>query len=115
MPRVKGGIITHKKHKKIKKLTKGFIYSRRASIRRGKEALLKAQSQAFAGRKKKKREFRRLWIIRINAKAKEEGLSYSKLINLLKKKNIKLDRKILAKLAFEYPKIFSKICEEAKK
>lgn len=115
MPRVKGGKGTHKRHKKIKKQVKGFIHIRRASYRKAKEALLKSQSQAFFGRKRKKRAFRRLWISRINAKAKELGLSYSQLINLLNKNKIKLDRKILAKLAFEYPEAFRMIIEEVKK
>jgi len=115
MPRIKSGIGTHKRHKKIKKLVKGFIHIRRASYKKAKEALLKSQSQAFFGRKRKKRAFRQLWISRISAKAKESELSYSQLINLLKKNDIKLDRKILAKLAFEYSDVFRAIIEEVKK
>ncbi len=115
MPRVKGGVTTRKRHKKIKKAVKGYIHSRRASYRRAKEALLKAWSQAFAGRKRKKREMRRLWITRINAKAKELGLSYRELIHLLKEKEIALDRKILAELAFEYPEVFEEVVKAVKK
>ncbi|MCD6422194.1 50S ribosomal protein L20 [bacterium] len=115
MPRVKGGVTTRKRHKKIKKAVKGFIHSRRASYRRAKEALLKAWSQAFAGRKRKKREMRRLWIVRINAEARKLGFRYSELMALLKQANIKLDRKILAELAFEYPEVFEEVVKTAKK
>jgi len=115
MPRVKGGVVTRKRHKKVKKAVKGFIHSRRASYRRAKEALLKAWSQSFAGRKRKKREMRRLWIMRINAKAKEMGLSYREIMHLLKKNKIALDRKILAELAFDYPYVFEEIVKSVQK
>jgi len=115
MPRVKSGKVTRKRHKKIKKAVKGFIHSRRASYRRAKEALLKSLSQKFIGRKMKKRTMRALWIMRINAKAKELGLSYRELICLLKKNKIKLDRKILAEIAFTYPWVFEDIVSQIKK
>lgn len=115
MPRVKSGMVTRKRHKKIKKAVKGFTHSRRASYRRAKEALFKSWSQAFVGRKRKKREMRRLWIMRINAKAKELGLSYRELMSLLKKNKIALDRKILAELAFDYPEVFAELVKTVKK
>ena len=91
------------------KHTKGFMWTRKSKYRQAKEALLHAWSFQFADRKKKKRDFRRLWQVKIGAAAKENGISYSKLINKLKKENIELDRKILADLAENNPEIFKKI------
>lgn len=114
MVRVKGGMVTKRIHKKIKKATKGFGHTRRASYRKGKEAILKAWSQKFTGRKMKKRSMRSLWISRINAKATELGISYRELINKLGKNKIILDRKILAQLAVEEPKVFEEIVKSLK-
>ncbi|MDZ7343492.1 MAG: 50S ribosomal protein L20 [candidate division KSB1 bacterium] len=114
MPRVKRGTIAHKKRERILKLTKGFRWGRKSKERAAKEALLHALSRQFRGRKEKKRNFRRLWNLRINAAARQENVTYSKLIAALKKKNIKLDRKILADLAKNEPRVFQKIVMAAK-
>ena len=113
--RIKRGKTTRKKHKKIKKALKGFIKSRRASIKHGREALLKKWSRQYEGRRKRKRDLRALWIIRLNAAAREEGMTYSRFISALKKKKIGLDRKILAEIAVRHPGVFKKIIQEAKK
>lgn len=96
------------------KLTKGFRWGRKSKERAAKEALLHALPRAFRGRKEKKRVFRRLWNVRVNAAVRVEGLSYSKFINALKRKNIRLDRKILADLAANEPQVFKKIVESVK-
>lgn len=114
MVRVKRGTIAHKRRKKILKYAKGFKWGRKSKERLAKEALLHAWSNAFAGRKLKKRDFRRLWQIKINAATREYGLSYSKFINALKKANIELDRKILAQIAQNHPNVFKKIIETVK-
>lgn len=113
--RVKGGITTRSKHKKVLGATKGMRSMRSKSVRRAKEALLKAGSNAYQGRKLKKRNFRALWNIRIGAAARKFGVSYSKLMGSLKAKNIELDRKVLSEIAAEHPETFEKIVEEAKK
>ena len=115
MPRVKRGKIAHKKREKILRYTKGFRWSRKSKERAAKEALLHAWTHAFRGRKEKKRNFRRLWNVRINAAARAEGVSYGKFISALKKKGVKLDRKILADLAANEPAVFKKIAEFAGK
>ena len=115
MPRVKRGVLAKKKHRTLKKFTKGFIHTRRASVKKAREAMLKAGVNAYIGRKQKKRTIRRVWIARINAALSEQNLSYSKFIKQLKDKKIALDRKVLAHLAAEEPKIFEKIVEEVKK
>jgi len=112
--RIKRGVGTKKTHKKLKKATKGFIHIRRASVKKAREAFIKAGTRAYSGRKKRKRDLRRLWIIRLNAAVRKNGLSYSKFIHLLKKNKIELDRKILAEIAFERPEIFKKIVAELK-
>jgi len=90
------------------------MWTRKSKYRQAKEALLHAWSFQFADRKKKKRDFRRLWQVRINAAARENGLSYSRLIDKLTKSNIKLDRKILSDLAQHNPEVFKQIVSEAK-
>ncbi len=112
MTRVKS--IAQRRHRKIKKLTKGFGQARRRRIKAGKEAALHAGQYAYIGRKDRKRDLRKLWIIRLNAAAREHGLSYSQFISGLKKKNIQLDRKILSDIAVSDPSTFSKIIEEIK-
>ena len=114
MTRVKRGTIAHKKREKILKYTKGFKWGRKSKERAAKEALLHAWTHAFRGRKEKKRNYRQLWNVQINAGAKTAGTTYSKLISGLKKQNIVLDRKILAELAKTEPKVFEKIVEKAK-
>lgn len=114
MPRVKRGKTSNKKRKKILRYTKGFRWGRKSKERAAKEALLHAWSHAFRGRKEKKRDFRALWNVKINAASRADGISYSKFIAALKKKNIKLDRKILADLAENKPQVFKKIVEFVK-
>ncbi len=115
MPRVKRGKIQTKKRRELLRHVKGFRWGRKSKERAAKEALLHAWSRAFRGRKEKKRVFRRLWNVKINAAVRAQGISYSRLIPLLKSKNIKLDRKILADLAENEPAVFSKVVEFAKK
>ena len=114
MSRVKRGTIANKKRKKILKYTKGFRWGRKSKERAAKEALLHAWTHQFMGRKKRKRDFRRLWQVKINAAVRPEGISYSRFISALKKNNIVLDRKILADLAEHQPTIFKKIVERVK-
>ncbi len=114
MTRVKRGTLANKKRRKILKLTKGFKWGRKSKERAAKEALLHALTASFRGRKQKKRDYRSLWNTRINAGARKEGLTYSSFINALKKKNIRLDRKILAGLAKDEPETFKKIVEEVR-
>lgn len=115
MTRVKRGKTKHKKREKLLKETKGFRWGRKSKKRAAKEAILHKWENAFIGRKEKKQNFRRLWNVRINAALREEGFKYSDFINMLKKKNIKLDRKILADLAKNEPDNFKKVVEEVKK
>jgi large subunit ribosomal protein L20 len=110
--RVKTGITGKRKHKKLLAKTKGMRDMRKRSVKRAKEATLKAGINAYKDRKRKKRDFRSLWNIRINAAARENGTTYSRLMFGLKKANITIDRKILAKLASDYPKVFAKITKE---
>ena len=109
MSRVKRGTIAHKKREKLLKHTKGFRWGRKSKERAAKEALIHAWTHAFRGRKEKKRTFRALWNVKMNAAVREHELSYSKFIFLLKKKNILLNRKILADLAEHEPETFKKV------
>ncbi len=113
--RVKTGIVRRRRHKKILKLAKGFYSGRRKHFRKAKEQIERSLVYAFRDRRQKKRDFRRLFIIRINAGCRLNGINYSRFINGLKKANIELDRKILADLAMNNPETFAKIVEEAKK
>lgn len=115
MPRVKRGKIAHKKREKLLKQAKGFRWSRKSKERAAREALLHAWSNAFQGRKLKKRDFRSLWNVKINAAARENGLKYSTFINALKNKSVKLDRKILSELAENEPAVFKEIANFVKK
>ncbi len=115
MPRVKRGTIAHKHREKTLKYTKGFKWGRSTKERAAKEALLHAWVHAFRGRKEKKRTFRQLWTVKINAAIRNEGMSYSRFIAALKKSGIKLDRKILADLAEHEPEVFKKVVATAKK
>jgi len=114
MVRVKRGKIAHKRRKKVLKHTKGFKWGRKSKYKAAKEALLHAWSYAYRDRRTKKREFRKFWQTQINAACHQQGLSYSRFIHGLKKKKIELDRKILADLARNHPKIFEKIVEKMK-
>lgn len=115
MVRIKGGLTTRRKHKKILRRAKGYWMSRHRQIKKAYEAVFHAGEYAYKGRKLKKRQFRKLWIMRLNAAVLPAGLTYSRFINLLKKKQINLDRKILAQIAVEHPHVFAKIVEETKK
>ena len=112
--RVKRGVTSHAKHNKIRKATKGMTHSRRRSVRMGKQGVIKAMQYAYRDRRNHKRTFRALWNARINAAARENGTTYSILINGLKKANISLDRKILAELAVNEPKAFTSIVKATK-
>lgn len=114
MPRVKGGPRARQRHKKIIKLAKGYRGTRSKLYRRANEAIIRAGEHAFAGRKKKKRDLRRLWITRINAALTPHKINYSRFIYGLKQANIELDRKILADLAVKDPKAFEQVVEKAK-
>jgi large subunit ribosomal protein L20 len=114
MTRVKRGIIAHKKRERLLKKVKGYRWGRKSKERAAKEALLHAQSRMFRGRKEKKRSYRALWQVKINAAARENGITYSRLIDLLKKNKVELDRKVLAEIAVKYPKIFLKIINAIK-
>ncbi len=112
--RVKRSVPARKKHKKVLKATKGMQHARRSSYRLAKQAVIRALQYAYRDRRNKKRDLRSLWISRINAAARENGTTYGKLISQLKKANIELDRKTLASLAAEQPKVFSEIVKTAK-
>ena len=112
--RVKRGVAAHAKHKKIRQATKGFSRSNRTSIKRGKQAITKALENATRDRKDRKRTFRQLWNARINAGARLNGTTYSKLIAGLKKAGVTLDRKILSELAVSEPEAFKAVVKTAK-
>jgi large subunit ribosomal protein L20 len=114
MTRVKGGPAGRQKHKKILKAAKGYKNARSRRFKNAHETYLKAGEYAFAGRKKRKRDFRRLWIQQINAALTPFNISYSQFINQLKKAQIELDRKILAEIALNDPQTFQKIIAEVK-
>ena len=113
MARVKRGVTSHAKHKKILKTVKGQWGRRKNTIRIARQAMEKAMQYAYRDRRAKKREFRSLWIQRINAGVRAEGLTYSKFINGLNKSGIKLDRKVLAEIAYENPEAFKTIVKKA--
>ncbi len=112
--RVKRGVTSHAKHQKIRKATKGMTKSNRSSIKRGKQAITKAMENATRDRKDRKRTFRQLWNARINAGARLNGTTYSRLIAGLKNANVQLDRKVLAELAVNEPKAFEAVVKAAK-
>jgi large subunit ribosomal protein L20 len=112
--RVKRGVASHAKHKKIRQATKGMTRGNRSSIKRGKQAITKSLQYATRDRKNRKRTFRQLWNTRINAAARLNGTTYSRLIAALKKANIGLDRKILSELAVNEPKAFEAVVKAAK-
>jgi large subunit ribosomal protein L20 len=114
LPRVKGGPRTRRRHKKILKLTKGQWGSKHALFRRANEAMLKSLSYAYRDRRNRKRDMRRLWIARINAAARQSGLSYSRFMYGLKQAGVELDRKVLAEMAIEDAAAFAHLVEVAK-
>lgn len=114
MPRVKRGVTAHKRHKKILKAAKGYYGARSRVVRVAKQAVTKAGQYAYRDRRQRKRQFRQLWIARINAAAREHELSYSRMIDGLKKASIEIDRKVLADIAvFDKPG-FAALAEKAK-
>lgn len=115
MPRVKRGVIASKRRKKVIKAAKGYKWRRKSNFRAAKEAVIKAGKYAYRDRKARKRDFRKLWITRLNIALREHGLKYSAFIKSLKDKKIELDRKILSQLAVEEPKVFAKFIESFKK
>jgi large subunit ribosomal protein L20 len=114
MTRVKRGVIAHKRREKTLKYVKGFKWGRKSKERAAHEALFHAWSYKFKSRKLKKRDFRKQWQTTISAALSDKNMSYSKFIGMLKKKNVALDRKILAELAEKYPDVFVKIIEFVK-
>lgn len=114
MVRVKGGMTTRRRHKKVLKMAKGYWMSRHTQIKKAKEAVLHAGAYAYVGRKRKKRDFRELWIVRLNAALTAIGLKYSVFIKTLKEKKVDLDRKVLSQIAVEHPKTFKKLVEKVK-
>ena len=112
MARVKRGVTSHAKHKKVLKAVKGQWGRRKNTIRVARQAMEKAMQYAYRDRRNKKRDFKSLWIQRINAGVRAEGLTYSKFINGLSKSGIKLDRKVLADIAYNNPEVFKSIVKK---
>ena len=115
MARVKKGLNAHKRHKKVLKMAKGFYGAKHSTYRAAKPATMRALRSAYVGRKNKKRDFRKLWIARINAAARMHDMSYSKLIGGLKKAGVEINRKMLSEMAVADPAAFAALCETAKK
>lgn len=114
MARVKGGMATKKRRNRVLKLAKGYRGAKSKQFRTAKQAVMKSLSYAYVGRKLRKREFRRLWIARINAATRLNGLSYSRFMNGLKNANININRKMLSELAITNPAAFTQLVETAK-
>ena len=114
MPRVKRGVASRARRKKVLKQAKGYYGARSRQFKVAKQAVIKAGQYAYRDRRQKKRQFRSLWIVRINAAAREQGLSYSKMIDGLNKANIEVDRRVLADLALNQREAFAALAEQAK-
>lgn len=114
MPRVKRGVVARRRHKKVLKQAKGYYGARSRVFRVAKQAVIKAHQYAYRDRRNRKRQFRALWIARINAGARANGLSYSRLIAGLKRANVEIDRKVLADLAMNEQQAFTAVVEQAK-
>ncbi len=114
MPRVKRGVVAHRRHKKVLKQAKGYYGARSRVFRVAKQAVTKAGQYSYRDRRQRKRQFRSLWIVRINAAAREFGLSYSRFIDGLNKAEIEIDRKVLADLAVHDKAAFGALAEKAK-
>ncbi len=112
--RVKTGTVRKAKHKKVLKLAKGFWMTRHKRYKVAHEAVMHAGQYAYNGRRIRRRDFRKLWIVRLNAAIKDQGLSYSKFINLLRQKNITINRKMLSELAINHPSAFQSIVNSIK-
>ncbi len=113
--RVKRGVTAHKRHKKLRKQAKGMQHIRKASPRHAKQAVNRSLEYQYRDRRNKKRDFKRLWITRINAAARENGTTYSRLMPQLKSAGVELDRKVLAELAATQPSVFGEIVKVAEK
>ena len=114
MARVKKGLNAHKRHKKVLKMAKGFYGAKHSTYRAAKPATMRALRSAYVGRKNRKRDFRKLWIARINAAARMNDMSYSKLIGGLKKAGVDINRKMLSEMAVTDPAAFAALCETAR-
>jgi large subunit ribosomal protein L20 len=114
MARVKGGVTAKKRHKKVLKQAKGYYGAKSKLYRPANQAVMKSLNYAYSGRKQRKRDFRKLWISRINAAARTNGMNYSTFINGLKKANIEINRKVLSEMAIHDPEGFTKLVEIAK-
>ncbi len=114
MPRVKGGTTRHRRHKKVLALTKGHRATRHSLYRRAHESMMKALSYAYAHRRERKRDFRRLWISRINAASRAQGLTYGRLMDGLRKSGVEVNRKMLADMAVKEPEAFNNLVTIAK-
>ena len=114
MARVKKGLNAHKRHKKVLKQAKGYYVQRSKNFKAANPAVMRALRSAYIGRKLKKRDFRKLWIARINAGARQNGISYSRLIDGLKKSGIDINRKMLSEIAINNAEDFAQLCETAK-
>ena len=114
MPRVKRGVTAHARHKKILKLAKGFWGLRSKTVRKARETLFSGAMRSFNDRREKKNEYRKLWIVRINAAVRQHGLSYSVFMGGLKRAGIEVDRKLLADLAVREPEAFAQLVAKAK-
>ncbi len=114
MARVKGAMMARKRRNKVLKAAKGYWGAKSKHFKMAKQAVMKSGNYAFAGRKMKKRDFRRLWITRISAACKANGMNYSTFMNGLKKANVTLNRKMLSEIAISDPAAFSALCEQAK-
>ena len=115
MARVRNGVVTHRRHKKILKEARGYFGSKHREFKSAKEQLMHAGAYAFRDRRQNKREFRKLWIVRINAAVRPNGLTYSQFMNGLKKAGVVLDRKVLAQMAYDADKNFDALIETAKR
>ena len=114
MARVKRGVVARRRHNKILRKAKGYYNARRKNFKTANQAVIKAGQYAYRDRRRRKRDFRRLWIVRINAAAREHGLSYSRMINGLKKAEVGIDRKVLADLAVRDKAAFGQLAERAR-
>ncbi|ONI44971.1 50S ribosomal protein L20 [Candidatus Epulonipiscioides gigas] len=114
MARVKGGVATKKRRNRVLKLAKGYRGAKSKQFRTAKQAVMKSLNYSYIGRKQRKREFRKLWIVRINAAARINGLSYSRFMNGLKNADININRKMLSDLAINDPSAFSSLVETSK-
>src|SRR6202521_3039057 len=115
MTRVKRGVTAHRRHKSVLERAKGYRYSRKLLFKPANEAVLHSLAYAFRDRRRRKRDFRRLWIARINAASRQEGITYSRLMSALKKEGLSINRKVLAELALNDQPAFARLLEVAKK